>query len=206
MIAVEVGVSQSYEILRAAISWSVWCALHCRLVIAMCIREQGRGRTPDPPQYSSIQVENAAVDEADQDFRHQLTERPYRPMVRDSVAWFWRIKLVVLETYRIPDEDVLPETLLQPSRSFVSDSWQYLWTMPANLQKLYRRLWRKASLSAATSRQTFRSRPRGLYLRPHLEWRGDSCNACQLFPSRLVRGPVQRRNGEYSLQSHAAKA
>ncbi|KAK9358416.1 hypothetical protein V1504DRAFT_461110, partial [Lipomyces starkeyi] len=67
MIAVEVGVSQSYESLRAAISWSV-CALDCRLGIVMCIREQGRGRTPDPPLYSSIQVENAAVDEADQDF------------------------------------------------------------------------------------------------------------------------------------------
>ncbi|KAK9348190.1 hypothetical protein V1522DRAFT_399340 [Lipomyces starkeyi] len=137
MIAVEVGVSRSYEILRAAISWSVWCALHCRLVIAMCIREQRRGRTPDPPQYSSIQVENAAVDEADQDFRHQLTERPYGPMVRDGVAWFWRIKLLVLETYRIPDEDVLPEILLQPSRSFtIVEEGEFVGgDVPANLQE-----------------------------------------------------------------------
>ncbi|KAJ8098881.1 hypothetical protein POJ06DRAFT_269953 [Lipomyces tetrasporus] len=32
----EVDISQAYESLRAAISWSV-CALHCHLGIAMCI-------------------------------------------------------------------------------------------------------------------------------------------------------------------------
>ncbi|KAK9311690.1 hypothetical protein V1524DRAFT_473177 [Lipomyces starkeyi] len=96
MIAVEVGVSQSYESLRAAIAWSV-CALHCRLGIVMGIREQGRGQTPDPPQYSFIEVE-------------MLLDRTDR-----GVTWFGRIKRVVLETYRIPDEDVLPETLLQRS-------------------------------------------------------------------------------------------
>ncbi|KAK9318863.1 hypothetical protein V1517DRAFT_370141 [Lipomyces orientalis] len=112
IVAVEVGVSQSYESLRAAISWSV-CALHCRLGIV-------RWHGPDPPQHSSIQVENAAVDEseAEQDFRRQLTERPYGPLVRDGVAGFGRIKRVALETYRISDEDVLPE--LHPLRSFAT--------------------------------------------------------------------------------------
>ncbi|KAK9326780.1 hypothetical protein V1520DRAFT_358640 [Lipomyces starkeyi] len=137
MIAVEVGVSQSYESLRAAISWSV-CALHCRLGIVICIREQGRRQTPHPLQYSSIQVENAAVDEAEQDFRRQLMERPYGPLVRDGVTWFGRIKRVVLETYRIPDEDVLPETLLQPSRSFtIVEEGEFVGgDVPPNLQEV----------------------------------------------------------------------
>ncbi|KAK9372944.1 uncharacterized protein V1513DRAFT_460126 [Lipomyces chichibuensis] len=137
MIAVEVGVSQSYESLRAAISWSV-CVLHCRLGIVISIREQGRGQPPEPPQYSSIHDENAAVGEAEQDFRRQLTERPYRPLVRDGVIWFGRIKRVVLETYRIPDEDVLPETLLQPSRSFtiVEDGEFVGGDVPPNLQEV----------------------------------------------------------------------
>ncbi|KAK9487393.1 hypothetical protein V1527DRAFT_481102 [Lipomyces starkeyi] len=88
----------------------------------MCIREQGRGRTPDPPQYSSIQVENAAVDEADQDFRRQLTERTS----------------VVLETYRILDDDFLPETLLQPSRSFtIVEEGEFVGgDVPANFQEV----------------------------------------------------------------------
>ncbi|KAK9361280.1 hypothetical protein V1504DRAFT_491551 [Lipomyces starkeyi] len=86
MIAVE-------ESLRAAISWSV-CALHCRLGMAMCIREQSRGETPDPPQYSSIHEEYAAIDELK------------------------RISRMVLETYRAHDENLPYGTVLDPSRSF----------------------------------------------------------------------------------------
>ncbi|KAK9246140.1 hypothetical protein V1506DRAFT_447700, partial [Lipomyces tetrasporus] len=41
MIAVEVGFSQTYESLRAAISWCV-CSLRCRLGIAMSIQEEKR--------------------------------------------------------------------------------------------------------------------------------------------------------------------
>ncbi|KAK9319200.1 hypothetical protein V1517DRAFT_60194 [Lipomyces orientalis] len=137
MIAVEVGVSQSYESLRAAISWSV-CALRCRLGIAMCIREQGRGEAPDPPQYSSIQEENAAVDEAEEDFRHQLTERPYGPLVRDGVTWFGRLERVVLETYRAPDENITESMVLDPSRSFtiVEDGEFVGGDVPPNLQEV----------------------------------------------------------------------
>ncbi|KAK9322263.1 hypothetical protein V1517DRAFT_308158 [Lipomyces orientalis] len=116
MIAVEVGVSQAYESLRAAISWSV-CALRCRLGIAMCIRERSRRLTP-VPDYSSIQEENAAVAVAEEDFRRQLIERPYGPLVRDGITWFGRINQVIIETYRVPDEDYPPETILSPSRSF----------------------------------------------------------------------------------------
>ncbi|KAK9481758.1 hypothetical protein V1527DRAFT_416349 [Lipomyces starkeyi] len=137
MIAVEVGVSQSYESLRAAISWSV-CALHCRLGIAMCILEQRRRATPDPRDYSSIEEENAAVDEAEEDFRRQLTERPYGPLIRDGVTWFGRVQKVILETYRIPDEGFLPETLLQPSRSFtiVEDGEFVGGDVPPNLREV----------------------------------------------------------------------
>ncbi|KAK9329784.1 hypothetical protein V1520DRAFT_157667 [Lipomyces starkeyi] len=155
----------------------------------MCIRvrEKDRGRTPDPPQYSSIQVETAAVDEADEDLRRQLTvdRAPVRPMVRDGVAWFGRIKLVVLETTGSRMRTFGPR-LLQPSRSFVSDSGQYLWTMPPNLQNF--------TDDCGGRRVCRRRRPGPIVATP-----------VNFF--RRVRRPfVQRRNGEYSLHSHAAKA
>ncbi|KAK9235930.1 hypothetical protein V1525DRAFT_239469 [Lipomyces kononenkoae] len=116
MIVVEVGVSQAYESLRAAISWSL-CALHCRLGIAMNIRERRRGQTPRL-YYSSLAEEIAAVAEAEEDFRAQLIEHPYGPLVRDGVTWFGRISQVILETYRLQNEDLPPGTLLDPSNSF----------------------------------------------------------------------------------------
>ncbi|KAK9242473.1 hypothetical protein V1506DRAFT_509403 [Lipomyces tetrasporus] len=67
-----------------------------------------------------------------------LTERPYGPLVRDGVTWFARIKRVVLGTYRIPDEDVQPETLLQPSRSFtIVEEGEFVGGgVPPNLQEV----------------------------------------------------------------------
>ncbi|KAK9236568.1 hypothetical protein V1525DRAFT_212926 [Lipomyces kononenkoae] len=52
MIAVEVGISQSYESLRTAISWSV-LTLRCRLGLAMYINERDRGATPPIRYYQS---------------------------------------------------------------------------------------------------------------------------------------------------------
>ncbi|KAK9252542.1 hypothetical protein V1507DRAFT_461442 [Lipomyces tetrasporus] len=120
MIAVEVAVSQSNDSMRAAISWSV-CALHCSLGLAMCIREESRGRRPPRRHYASLDEANAAVDEARDDFYHQLVQNPYGPLERDGVTWFGRVRLVVLETFRRQDEHCTPETLLQPSKSFVHD-------------------------------------------------------------------------------------
>ncbi|KAJ8103509.1 hypothetical protein POJ06DRAFT_234516 [Lipomyces tetrasporus] len=117
MIAVEVAVSQSNDSMRAAISWSV-CALHCSLGLAMCIREESRGRRPPRRHYASLDEANAAVDEARDDFYHQLVQNPYGPLERDGVTWFGRVRLVVLETFRRQDEHCTPETLLQPSKSF----------------------------------------------------------------------------------------
>ncbi|KAK9327470.1 hypothetical protein V1520DRAFT_46523 [Lipomyces starkeyi] len=120
MIAVEVGVSQSYDSLRAAISWSV-CALRCRLGLAMSISEGSRGETPRMRYYASIEEANAAAGEAEEDFNRQLTQHPYGPLVRFGVTWFGRVRHVVLESYRQRDEESMPETLLEPSQSFVSD-------------------------------------------------------------------------------------
>ncbi|KAK9246186.1 hypothetical protein V1506DRAFT_536103 [Lipomyces tetrasporus] len=122
MIAVEVAVSQSYDSMRAAISWSV-CALRCSLGLAMCIREGTRGRRPSRRFYASFEEANAAVDEARQDFYHQLNQHPYGPLERDGVTWFGRVRLVVLETFRRQDEHCTPETLLEPSQSFVRDKF-----------------------------------------------------------------------------------
>ncbi|KAK9327151.1 hypothetical protein V1520DRAFT_375366, partial [Lipomyces starkeyi] len=117
MIAVEVGVSQSYDSLRAAISWSV-CAMHCCLGLAMSISEGSRGGAPPMRYYASIEEANVAVVEAEDDFQDQLMQRPYGPLVRYGVTWFGGVRSVILETYRQPREDFTPETLLEASRSF----------------------------------------------------------------------------------------
>ncbi|KAK9492803.1 hypothetical protein V1508DRAFT_404359 [Lipomyces doorenjongii] len=105
MIAVEVAVSQSYDSMRAAISWSV-CALRCSLGLAMCIREESRGRRRF---YASLEKANAAVDDARDAFYHQLIQHPYGPLEIDGVTWFGRVRL---------DKHCTPETLLEPSQSF----------------------------------------------------------------------------------------
>ncbi|KAK9486472.1 hypothetical protein V1527DRAFT_495750 [Lipomyces starkeyi] len=107
MIAVEIAVSQAYDSMRAAISWSV-SALHCRLGLAMCISEESRGRRPPSRFYPSLEKANATVDEARYHFYHQLIQHPYGPLERDGVTWFGRVTLV----------HCTPETLLEPSQSF----------------------------------------------------------------------------------------
>ncbi|KAK9323050.1 hypothetical protein V1517DRAFT_352532 [Lipomyces orientalis] len=116
MIAVEVGVSQSYDSLRAAISWSV-CALCCRLGLAMSISEGSRGERPHIRYYASIEEANAAAEEAEDEFRQQLLQHPYGPLIRYGATWFGRVRQVVLETYRRDDESAA-ETLLEPQQSF----------------------------------------------------------------------------------------
>ncbi|KAJ8103756.1 hypothetical protein POJ06DRAFT_264586 [Lipomyces tetrasporus] len=113
----DLAVSESYDSMRPAISWSV-CALRCSLGLAMCIREETRGRRPPRRFYASFEEANAAVDEARHDFYHQLNQHPYGPLERDGVTWFGRVRLVVLETFRRQDEHCTPETLLEPSQSF----------------------------------------------------------------------------------------
>ncbi|KAK9431643.1 hypothetical protein V1505DRAFT_290078, partial [Lipomyces doorenjongii] len=117
MIAIEVGVSQSYESLRAAISWSV-CALHCRLGIAMSINEGSRGEKPTIRYYDSDSDIDDAIERIRREFRDQLAQNPYGPLVNDGVTWFGRVGSVVLETFRCPDEDCDQETLLDPTKSF----------------------------------------------------------------------------------------
>ncbi|KAK9368313.1 hypothetical protein V1509DRAFT_658688 [Lipomyces kononenkoae] len=137
MIAVEVGVSQAYESLRAAISWSV-CALRCPLGIAMSIREGGRGIIPDMLYYPSIQEADNAFHDAEEDFRCQLTQSPYGPLIREQVTWYGRVRQVILEAYRMPDENSAPQTLLHPSQSFmiVEDGKFVGDNVPPNLQEV----------------------------------------------------------------------
>ncbi|KAK9242711.1 hypothetical protein V1506DRAFT_555891 [Lipomyces tetrasporus] len=82
--------------------------------------------------------EDAAVDEAEEDFRHQLTERPYGPLVRDGVTWFGRIQRVVLEIYCAPDENITESMVLDPSRYFtiVEDGGCVGGDVPPNLQEV----------------------------------------------------------------------
>ncbi|KAK9482683.1 hypothetical protein V1527DRAFT_330416 [Lipomyces starkeyi] len=91
MIAVDVGVSQSHDSVRAAISRSV-CALRCRLGLAMSISEGSRGETPRMRYYASVEKAKAAVGEAEEHFNHQLTQRPYGPLVRYGVRPAHRVQ------------------------------------------------------------------------------------------------------------------
>ncbi|KAK9311681.1 hypothetical protein V1524DRAFT_473187 [Lipomyces starkeyi] len=98
MIAIEVGVSQSYESLRAAIS--------CR------------GEKPTIRYYDSASDFDDAMEQIRRKFRDQLIQNPYGPLVNDGVTWFGRVGSVVLQTFRCPDEDCAKETLLEPTQSF----------------------------------------------------------------------------------------
>ncbi|KAK9311762.1 hypothetical protein V1522DRAFT_438809 [Lipomyces starkeyi] len=117
MIAVEVGVSQSYISLRQAISWSV-VVLGCRLGLAMSIHEESRG-APPTRYYASLEEANAVLEEAEDDLYQQLIQHQYGPLEWDGEKWFGKIRRVVLETYRRQDEDCPLDTLLEPSQSFM---------------------------------------------------------------------------------------
>ncbi|KAK9358952.1 hypothetical protein V1504DRAFT_441739 [Lipomyces starkeyi] len=98
MIAIEVGVSQSCESLRAAIS--------CR------------GEKPTIRYYDSVSDIDDAMEQIRRKFRDHLTQNPYGPLVNDGVTWFGRVGSVVLQTFRCPDEYCAKETLLEPTQSF----------------------------------------------------------------------------------------
>ncbi|KAK9364286.1 hypothetical protein V1504DRAFT_19485 [Lipomyces starkeyi] len=95
MIAVEVGFSQTYESLRAAISYSV-CALRCSLGIAMCINEGNRGETAPTQYYSTTQEKDAAIEQAERDMKAQVRSNPYGPLILNGFTWFGRVSKVIL--------------------------------------------------------------------------------------------------------------
>ncbi|KAK9365187.1 hypothetical protein V1509DRAFT_655677 [Lipomyces kononenkoae] len=110
MVAVEVGLSQTYESLKAAISFSV-CALRCRVGIVMSINEGHR---------CSVPTRLAAIQEIEHDLDSQLQPSPFGPLRIKEEIWFGRIAKVVLETYRLDDEPSPPDgAILDPKQSFV---------------------------------------------------------------------------------------
>ncbi|KAK9374723.1 uncharacterized protein V1513DRAFT_458612 [Lipomyces chichibuensis] len=117
MVAVEVGVSQTYESLRAAISFSV-CALRCRVGIAMCINEGDRGTAPAIRYYATRVEKRTAIGEIEHDLDSQLQTHPFGPLKIEEDTWFGEVTSVVLETYRLEDDNSPPETLLNPTQSF----------------------------------------------------------------------------------------
>ncbi|KAK9243554.1 hypothetical protein V1506DRAFT_580444 [Lipomyces tetrasporus] len=107
------GLSQTYASLRAAISFSV-CALRCRIGIALCINEGNRDTTPTTRYYGTREEERAAIQEVERTLR------------------------VVLEIYRLEDETLAPETLLDPTQSFmiVEDGLFVGGEVPPNLAEI----------------------------------------------------------------------
>jgi hypothetical protein len=120
MVAFEVGVSQTYKSLQAAISWCV-CALHCRLGIAMNITEKDRGERPTVKYYASRQEQGTAIQHARNEFRLQLRRNPFGPLEWNNITWFGKLREVIIETFRNEDPNCPPEALLEPTQSFVSD-------------------------------------------------------------------------------------
>ncbi|KAK9334756.1 hypothetical protein LIPSTDRAFT_76251 [Lipomyces starkeyi NRRL Y-11557] len=117
MVAFEVGVSQTYKSLQAAISWCV-CALHCRLGIAMNITEKDRGERPTVKYYASRQEQGTAIQHARNEFRLQLRRNPFGPLEWNNITWFGKLREVIIETFRNEDPNCPPEALLEPTQSF----------------------------------------------------------------------------------------
>ncbi|KAK9252118.1 hypothetical protein V1507DRAFT_462470 [Lipomyces tetrasporus] len=91
MIAFEVGISRSYDSLRAAISFSV-CALHSSLGIAMGIDEDKSYTKPPIQCFATFEEMNTAIKELEQDLRSQLQACPYGPLIANGVTWFGKVK------------------------------------------------------------------------------------------------------------------
>ncbi|KAK9329554.1 hypothetical protein V1520DRAFT_363428 [Lipomyces starkeyi] len=117
MVAVEVGLSQTYGSLRAAISFSV-CALRCRVGIAMFINEGDRVTVPTVRYYDTRKEKLSAIREIEHDLDSQLQVNPFGPLRIGEETWFGKVTKVVLETYRPEDETTPPESLLDPKQSF----------------------------------------------------------------------------------------
>ncbi|KAK9430820.1 hypothetical protein V1505DRAFT_370341 [Lipomyces doorenjongii] len=137
MVAFEVGISRSYEKLRAAISFSV-CALHSNLGIAMSVNEDKSYTKPPIQRYATFEEMNTAIKEMEQALRSQWRACPYGPLIANDVTWFGKISNVVLETFRQEDRNYRPDTLLIPTQSFtiVEDGKFIGENVPSNLAEL----------------------------------------------------------------------
>ncbi|KAK9349705.1 hypothetical protein V1523DRAFT_163964 [Lipomyces doorenjongii] len=138
MIAVEVGFSQTYESLRAAISWCV-CALRCRLGIAMSIHEEKRVMPLQVQYHASWHDADTVVAEAKEAFRRQMVDCPFGPLVWNGMSWMGKISSVEIQTFRAPEEETyIPETLLNPTQSFIviSDGQFVGGDVPSNLHEI----------------------------------------------------------------------
>ncbi|KAK9312665.1 hypothetical protein V1524DRAFT_438625 [Lipomyces starkeyi] len=138
MVAVEVGISQNYDSLRAAISYSV-CDLHCRVGITMCIDEGQRGPRAPIQYYSTAQERDTAMQQAERQLRTELRNNRYGPLVLNGSTWYGMVKRVVVETFRQEEEDDLsPGTLLDPTQSFaIVEEGRFVGSdVPSNLAEL----------------------------------------------------------------------
>ncbi|KAK9341840.1 hypothetical protein V1522DRAFT_417997 [Lipomyces starkeyi] len=138
MVAVEVGMSQTYDSLRAAISYSV-CDLHCRVGITMSIKEGNRGPRAPIQYYSTAQERDTAIRQAERQLRTELRNNRYGPLVLNGFTWYGMVKRVVVETFRQEEENTLtPGTLLDPTQSFaIVEEGRFVGgDVPSNLAEL----------------------------------------------------------------------
>ncbi|KAK9234466.1 hypothetical protein V1525DRAFT_428486 [Lipomyces kononenkoae] len=135
MVAVEVGLSQTIESLRAAISYSV-CTLRCRVGIALSINECGRGTAPTVRYYDTADQRSAAIRDIKHTIESQVQTNPFGPLRIGEETWFGKVTKVLLETYRLEDETSPPETLLDPKQSFSVDDCRKWAEVPPNLAEI----------------------------------------------------------------------
>ncbi|KAK9311162.1 hypothetical protein V1524DRAFT_473446 [Lipomyces starkeyi] len=143
MVAVEVGLSQTYDSLRAAISFSV-CALGCRVGIAISINEGDRDTAPTIRYYGTREEKLAGIREIEHSLDSQLQTNPFGPLRIGEETWFGKITKVVLETYRLENESSPPETLLDPKQSFFIDDcrkWAICWGREATSVNFFQQDW-----------------------------------------------------------------
>ncbi|KAK9242401.1 hypothetical protein V1506DRAFT_556079 [Lipomyces tetrasporus] len=146
MVAFEVGVSQTYKSLRAAISWYV-CALHCHLGIAM------HGERPTVQYYATREDARAVIERARDDLRNKLHQNPLGPLQWNGLTLFGTLRNVTIETFRNEDVDCPPDTLLEPAQSFVivKEGRFSEQDVPPNLKEhhFFRRSWFESKISTA---------------------------------------------------------
>ncbi|KAK9329335.1 hypothetical protein V1520DRAFT_174652 [Lipomyces starkeyi] len=139
MVAVEVGISQTYESLRAAISYSV-CALHCRVGIAMCINEGNRGTRAPTRYYSTAQERDTTILHAERQLRTALRNNPCGPLIANGFAWYGPVNRVAVERRTL----VLLILFLTPG------NLAQLWNLVNLLVGIFRQTWQSSGLETVS--------------------------------------------------------
>ncbi|KAK9335720.1 hypothetical protein V1521DRAFT_463421 [Lipomyces starkeyi] len=113
-------------------------AVECHVGIAMCVDERKRRNALPIQYYDTIREVNDAIEHAQYEFRAQLPDHPYGPLITKGVSWYGRIKKITLEIFRRENEDCPPDAVLHPNKSYVivEDAHFVAENVPSNLSEV----------------------------------------------------------------------